>query len=234
MSEPTSRPRDAEARRYLAQRRARIERVLNRSLVVPPAPALPPERRRAIHATYAYCRIADDIADHARDLARAECALDDWERQLEAPTDPVAVAFAAARAQYNVPEAAVRELLAGVRMDLRPCSFAAWEDLRLYAYRVAGTVGLMVAPILGCQDEWALPYAVDLGIAMQLSNVLRDIGEDARRGPSIHAPSGERGGDAGSERHAAVEHVAGQTGHQHALTGSGHHDREHPAGQLDP
>jgi phytoene synthase len=143
---------------------------------------LPPERRRAIHATYAYCRIADDIADHARDLARAERALDDWERQLVIPVDPVAVAFAAARARYDVPEAAVRELLAGVRMDLRPCRFAAWEDLRLYAYRVAGTVGLMVAPILGCQDEWALPYAVDLGIAMQLTNVLRDIGEDARRG----------------------------------------------------
>jgi phytoene synthase len=143
---------------------------------------LPPARRRAVHATYAYCRIADDIADHARDLIRAERALDDWERQLAAPTDPVAVAFAAARASYGVPDAAVRELLAGVRMDLTAGRFAAWDDLRLYAYRVAGTVGLMVAPILGCQEEWALPHAVDLGIAMQLTNVLRDVGEDARLG----------------------------------------------------
>ncbi|HET7602501.1 MAG TPA: squalene/phytoene synthase family protein [Gemmatimonadales bacterium] len=143
---------------------------------------LPPERRRAVHAVYAYCRIADDIADLAQDLARAEHALDEWERQLEAPTDPVAVAFADVRMRFGVPESAARELLAGVRMDLFPCRFATWDDLRLYAYHVAGTVGLMVAPILGCQEEWALPYAVELGIAMQLTNVLRDIGEDARRG----------------------------------------------------
>ena len=143
---------------------------------------LPPERRRAIHATYAYCRIADDIADFAVDVDRAERALDDWERQLVAPIDPVAVAFAVVRTRYDVPEAPVRELLTGVRRDLTPRRFADWEELRLYSYRVAGTVGLMVAPILGCREEWALPHAVDLGIAMQLTNVLRDVGEDARRG----------------------------------------------------
>jgi 15-cis-phytoene synthase len=66
-------------------------------------------------------------------------------------------------------------------MDLGPCRFATWDELRCYCYHVAGTVGLMVAPILGCEDEAALPYAVDLGIAMQLTNILRDVGEDARR-----------------------------------------------------
>jgi phytoene synthase len=67
-------------------------------------------------------------------------------------------------------------------MDLGPCRFATWDELRGYCYHVAGTVGLMVAPILGCQDDAALPHAVDLGIAMQLTNILRDVGEDIRRG----------------------------------------------------
>jgi 15-cis-phytoene synthase len=142
---------------------------------------LPPDRRRAIHATYAYCRIADDIADLSADTASAALALDAWERQLSAPTHPVAVAFAAARAQHRVPVAPARDLIAGVRMDLGPCRFATWDELRRYCYHVAGTVGLMLAPILGCQDEAALPHAVDLGIAMQLTNILRDVGEDARR-----------------------------------------------------
>src|SRR5918993_3074559 len=143
---------------------------------------LPPDRRKAIHATYAFCRIADDIADRSVDVVTAARALDAWERELDEPTDPIAVAFATVRARHGVPVAAVREMLAGVRMDLAHSRFATWDDLRLYCYRVAGTVGLMVAPILGCQDEDALPHAVDLGIAMQLTNVLRDIGEDARRG----------------------------------------------------
>ena len=143
---------------------------------------LPPDRRRAIHATYAYCRIADDIADHSTDAASAALALDVWGRQLTAPTHPVAVAFAAARAQYGVPVAPARDLITGVRMDLGTCRFATWDELRNYCYHVAGTVGLMVAPILGCRDDAALPHAVDLGIAMQLTNILRDVGEDARHG----------------------------------------------------
>src|ERR671912_1518352 len=143
---------------------------------------LPPDRRRAIHAIYAYCRIADDIADRSTDIVTAARTLDAWERQLDEPTDPIAVAFAAVRARHNVPRAAARELLAGVRMDLTPSRFATWDDLRLYCYHVAGTVGLMVAPILGCRDDAALPHAVNLGIAMQLTNILRDVGEDARRG----------------------------------------------------
>jgi phytoene synthase len=143
---------------------------------------LPPDRRRAIHATYAYCRIADDIADLSTDAAAAGPALDMWGRQLATPTHPVAIAFAVARAQYGVPIAPARDLITGVRMDLGPCRFATWDELRRYCYHVAGTVGLMVAPILGCEDDAALPHAVDLGIAMQLTNILRDVGEDARRG----------------------------------------------------
>jgi phytoene synthase len=94
---------------------------------------LPPDRRRAIHATHAYCRIADDITDRSADPVAAARALDAWERQLDAPTDPIAVAFATVRSCHGVPVAAGREQLAGVRMDLTPCQFATWEELRPYA-----------------------------------------------------------------------------------------------------
>jgi 15-cis-phytoene synthase len=143
---------------------------------------LPPARRRAMHAAYAFCRIADDIADRSSSLEAAARALDDWERQLDAPIDPVAVAFAAARRRYGVPDRAARDLLTGVRMDLTLRRYATWDELRRYCYHVAGTVGLLVAPILGCRDAAALPHAVELGVAMQLTNILRDVGEDARRG----------------------------------------------------
>ncbi|MCD6028626.1 MAG: crtB [Thermomicrobiales bacterium] len=143
---------------------------------------LPPYRRRAIHATYAWCRIADDLADRATDLAAAARALDGWERELDAPSHPVAFAFAVARERFGVPAAPARELLDGVRMDLDHRPFATWEDLSRYCYHVAGTVGLLVAPILGCEDPTAWPHAVSLGRAMQLTNILRDIGEDARGG----------------------------------------------------
>ena len=145
---------------------------------------LPSDRRRATYAAYAFCRIADDIVDRApaTGLAAAARALDAWEAELDAPTHPVAVAFAAARARYGVPAAPARDLLEGVRMDLAPRRYATWEELRVYCYRVAGTVGLIAAPILGCDDDAALASAVDLGVAMQLTNILRDVAEDAAMG----------------------------------------------------
>lgn len=145
---------------------------------------LPPDRRRAIHSAYAWCRIADDIVDRApaTGLAAAASALDAWERELDHPVHPISCAFAFARAAHDVPDAAARDLVAGVRMDLAPAWYERWEDLEVYCYRVAGTVGLISAPIMGCPDRTALPRAVDLGIAMQLTNILRDVGEDAAMG----------------------------------------------------
>lgn len=145
---------------------------------------LPPERRRAIHAAYAFCRIADDIVDRApaTGLVAAAQALDEWEAELDTPRHPIAVAFASVRETYGVPVIAAHDLLSGVRMDLTPRTYATWDDLALYCYRVAGTVGLIAAPILGCRDSAALPHAVNLGIAMQLTNILRDIAEDGRMG----------------------------------------------------
>lgn len=145
---------------------------------------LPPKQRRAILAAYAYCRIADDIVDRAVESGSesAQRELDAWERELEHPIHPVAVAFAAARDEYRIPEQPVRDLLAGVRMDFAPARYGTWDELRSYCYHVAGTIGLIAAPILGCTREEALPQAVNLGIAMQLTNILRDVAEDAAIG----------------------------------------------------
>jgi phytoene synthase len=145
---------------------------------------LSPSRRRAALATYAFCRIADDIVDTAGETGpdASAAALARWAEQVEHPDDPVAVAFAATRARFGIPVQPVHDLLVGIGMDLTPRRYATWVDLRGYCYHVAGTVGLMVAPILGCGDPHALTHAANLGIAMQLTNILRDVGEDAQRG----------------------------------------------------
>ena len=145
---------------------------------------LPPAQRNAIHASYAWCRIADDIVDRApaTGIAAAAQALSDWEAELDHPVHEVARAYAATRARYDIPDHASRDLIAGIRMDLQPEVFPDWEALKVYCYRVAGTVGLISAPILGCDNREVLPRAVDLGIAMQITNILRDVGEDARMG----------------------------------------------------
>jgi phytoene synthase len=145
---------------------------------------MPVGRRRGVLATYAYCRIADDIVDEALSLETDDPAeaLARWERELDYPSDPVAVAFADTRDRFDVPLQPVRDLITGARMDLNPAPYASWRELRIYCYHVAGTVGLMVAPILGCRDPRALPHAAELGIAMQLTNILRDVAEDAQMG----------------------------------------------------
>lgn len=146
---------------------------------------LPQEKRRAAQAAYAFCRIGDDIVDRAMEgvpLAEVRSALDRWKHQLDRPTDPVAVAFMAVRAEYGIPRETVLDLFEGLEMDLAPARFPTWDALERYCYHVAGTVGLIVAPILGCRDEGALPHAVQLGNAMQLTNILRDVAEDAAMG----------------------------------------------------
>jgi 15-cis-phytoene synthase len=145
---------------------------------------LPPDRRRAILATYAFCRTADDIVDRAPQSGLDGCAiaLRQWEDEITNPRDPIAVAFSDARSQFGIPSEAVHDLFTGIRMDLDRTRYATWNDLREYCYFVAGTVGVMVAPILGCREPAALTHAADLGIAMQLTNILRDVAEDADRG----------------------------------------------------
>jgi phytoene synthase len=145
---------------------------------------LSPAARRAALATYAFCRIADDIVDTAGETGpdAAAASLARWVEQVENPSDPVALAFAETRARYGIPVQPVYDLLTGIQMDLSPRQYSSWIDLRGYCYHVAGTVGLMVAPILGCRDPKALTHAANLGIAMQLTNILRDVAEDAQLG----------------------------------------------------
>jgi phytoene synthase len=153
-------------------------------------------------ALYAFCRTSDDLVDTvdatngdrigAREAARN--ALDEWARLVRSQQDyqseiqnpkskiEVARAWADTRARHSVPEELADELLAGVRMDLTIDRYDTWEDLWLYCYRVASTVGLMSTCITGARGIEAVPYAVQLGVALQLTNILRDIGEDARAG----------------------------------------------------
>lgn len=144
---------------------------------------LAPPKRRAVRALYAFCRTTDDTVDMATgDPARA---LADWVRRVRAPHpdphDPVLVAWHDTQRQYRLPNNLVDELLAGMAMDLTIDRYATFADLWLYCYRAASVVGLLVAGITGAAPN-ATPYAIKLGVALQMTNILRDVGEDARRG----------------------------------------------------
>jgi 15-cis-phytoene synthase len=141
---------------------------------------LPAEKRRAIRALYAFCRTSDDIVDNA--CGAASRALARWVAQVRAPQpppdDPVLLTWHDTATRYHVPPALVDELLAGLAMDLLIGRYPTFADLWLYCYRVASVVGLITLRIVG-HEAGAAPYAVRLGVALQLTNILRDVGEDA-------------------------------------------------------
>lgn len=145
---------------------------------------LPPAKRRAIHALYGFCRVSDNIVDSGGSHAQEELAR--WRhaafRPLPEQQDPVLMAWADARERYHVPRRYAEELLDGMAMDLTLRTYQTWEELSHYCYCVASTVGLMSMHITGFQNPEAFSYAVKLGIALQLTNILRDVGEDASRG----------------------------------------------------
>jgi 15-cis-phytoene synthase len=154
---------------------------------------LPAGKRDSIMALYAFCRLSDDIvdgvaADEDRGIAmvKARLALDSWSRAnaglLPGSDHPVVVAWADTRARLGIPQVLADDLVKGVRMDLTIDRYDTWDDLWLYCYRVASTVGLMSMYITGTETMDAVPYAVQLGVALQLTNILRDAGEDARAG----------------------------------------------------
>jgi phytoene synthase len=144
---------------------------------------LPPEKRRAIRALYAFCRTSDDIVDHA--TSNAAAALARWVELVHAPQPPpghpVLLAWNDTAQRYHVEQDLVNELLAGIAMDLTVSRYATFDDLWLYCYRVASVVGLISMQIIG-HYAGAVSYAVKLGVALQLTNILRDVGEDAARG----------------------------------------------------
>ena len=147
---------------------------------------LPGERRRAITALYAFCREVDDAVDDCSDAATARATLAWWRQELAAafhgtPQHPVARALAEVAPRFNLAEARLNEIIDGMQMDLEFNRYPSFEVLRQYCHRVAGVVGLLSAEIFGYQDRRTLEYAADLGMAFQLTNIIRDVGEDARR-----------------------------------------------------
>ncbi len=145
---------------------------------------LPPSKRRAVRALYAFCRTSDDLVDEqpGTDLTRA---LAMWVALVHAPKPPrfhpVLMAWNDTAKHYCIPQVLVDELLAGIAMDLTVDRYATFDELWVYCYRVASVVGLLSMQIIGYQPG-ADEYAIKLGVALQLTNILRDVGEDARRG----------------------------------------------------
>lgn len=148
---------------------------------------LPKPRRDALHAVYAFCRLADDIADDPDVRGDRGRLLARWREELErvyrgTSEHPVGVALADAVRRYRLPEQSFRELLRGVESDLLGSPIETFDDLRGYCHDVASTVGLLVVHVLGFRNPRSLDYAESMGIGVQLTNVIRDVGGDAASG----------------------------------------------------
>ena len=148
---------------------------------------LPPERRRAITALYAFCREVDDVVDNAVDMSIARTKLAWWRGEIGqafggTPTHKVTEALRQPIIDFALPLEHFLAIIDGMQMDLEQTRYVDFEALRLYCHRAAGVVGLLAAPIFGYSDPRTLDYAAKLGLALQLTNIIRDVGEDARRG----------------------------------------------------
>ncbi len=151
------------------------------------------EKRRAVWAVYAFCRTADDVVDRSTAAADRIAALDELERKLLAMAsghadEPIFIAYADAAKRFDIPLEPALALLRGARMDITIRRYETYAELCEYCYLVASTVGLLVSPILGIDSLEALPFGVTLGRAMQLTNILRDVGEDSLMG-RIYLPA---------------------------------------------
>ncbi|MBD3615676.1 MAG: squalene/phytoene synthase family protein [Gracilimonas sp.] len=163
---------------------------------------LPNEKQRGIFAIYGLCRYLDDLVDEAEDLIHDQkITFDQVDEKLQAfkqrlidvydekiVDDPILTAFADTLKKYQISIELPFILMDGVKMDLVKDRFENFEEVYDYSYKVASVVGLMTSEVFGYMDEEALDYAVDLGIAMQLTNILRDVGEDLMRG-RIYLPA---------------------------------------------
>jgi phytoene synthase len=156
---------------------------------------LPQDKRRAITALYAFCREVDDVVDECTDAHVARTTLNWWRTEVAAiyagkPQHPVAQALVPVVKKFNMAQEHLLELIDGMEMDLDQPRYADFKSLQLYCYRVASVVGLLTVEIFGYTDRQTLKYAHDLGIAFQLTNIIRDVGEDARRN-RIYLPMDE-------------------------------------------
>lgn len=156
---------------------------------------LPRETRRAITAFYALCRELDDVVDECHEPLVAAAKLAWWRSELGrmgegTPQHPVTRALWSTQQGRELPQALLQEIVDGMAMDLTASRYADFATLQLYCHRVAGVVGELAARIFGYRDPATRVYANDLGLAFQLTNIIRDVGEDARRG-RIYLPQDE-------------------------------------------
>jgi 15-cis-phytoene synthase len=170
---------------------------------------LPAEKRRAIVAVWDFCRAVDDAVDEAPESQR-EAQVRAWREELArcfdggAPETPQGRALRPLIGPFNLPRQAFESLIEGVEMDLNTSRYATFADLYEYCLRVASSVGLMCVEIFGCREEASRTYAIDLGVALQLTNILRDVPGDLERG-RVYIPLedfarfGCREGDLGAE-----------------------------------
>jgi len=148
---------------------------------------LPPERRRAITALYAFCREIDDIVDECHDVGVSRIKLAWWRGQVASAYEfntaehPVARALVPVVKRFGLPQARLQEIIDGMEMDLAQRRYPDFAALSLYCHRAAGVVGLLAAEIFGYSNPDTLKYAEQLGLAFQLTNIVRDVGEDALR-----------------------------------------------------
>ena len=147
---------------------------------------LPPEQRRAITALYAFCREVDDTVDETSDPVVARAKLDWWRTEVAAvfggePQHPVGRALQPIVRTRELPQSRFLEIIDGMQMDLDYNRYPDFPTLEVYCYRVASVVGLLSAEIFGYRHRETLEYARNLGLALQLTNIIRDVGEDARR-----------------------------------------------------
>lgn len=148
---------------------------------------LPPQKRQAIIALYAFCREVDDAVDEIADPDVAAQTLAWWRQEIDqtfngTPSHPVGKALQTALAHFELHPEYFHEIIDGMEMDLQQQSYPAFKHLALYCHRVASVVGLLAAEIFGYQNRQTLKYAEKLGLAFQLTNIIRDVREDAERG----------------------------------------------------
>jgi len=146
---------------------------------------LPEEKRSAVRALYAFCRTVDDIVDKPSEAER-DSQLGYWRTMVQSAScadhDPVAAAWADTLDRYHIPRHYALQLIDGVARDLSQTRYQTFDELATYCYGVASTVGLMSMYIVGFTTHEAVPYAIKLGVALQMTNILRDVGEDYRNG----------------------------------------------------
>jgi len=156
---------------------------------------LPAPRRRAITALYAFCREVDDVVDETAEMQIAAAKLAWWRAEVANlyrgnPQHPVTRALLPFTGEYSLSQEHLNDIIDGMEMDLTQTRYLDWAALERYCHRVAGVVGLLAARIFGYRDARTLEYARDLGIAFQLTNIIRDVGEDARKN-RIYLPMDE-------------------------------------------